>query len=116
MLSAWSSGPDPLAAAIPPSRWPGRVQRVYELPGEGPQGEVLSFDCTFEPPVRAEMTILDVHYSGVNISEDCVGPSGKFENLHFVDAASGVVRRSLQWVGPKMDLLDLQILEPYTGG
>jgi hypothetical protein len=116
LLSAWSSGPDPLAAPIPPSRWPARVQRVYELPAEGPQGKVETFDCRFEPPVPAEMTILEVHYRGVNISEDCSGPGGSFENLHFVDASTGAVRRSLQWTGPKMELLDLQILEPYTGG
>ena len=62
------------------------------------------------------MTILQVRYQGVQISETCAGPSGTFENLHFVDASSGAVWRSLQWVGPKMELLDLQILEPYTGG
>ena len=115
LVSGWSSGPDPLVSPIPPGRWPGRVQRVYELPGEGPQGKVETFDCTFEAPVPTQMTILEVRYSGVNISEDCAGPGGRFENLHFVDASSGVVRRSLQWTGPKMELLDLQILEPYTG-
>ena len=92
------------------------MQRVYELPGEGPQGQVVTFDCTFEKGVPAEMTILEVRYTGLQISEDCVGPSGRFENLHFVDASSGAVRRSLQWTGPKMELIDLQILEPYTGG
>ena len=60
------------------------------------------------------MTILQVRYQGVQITEICTGPSGRFENLHFVDS-SGAVWRSLQWVGPKMDLVDLQILEPYTG-
>jgi len=116
LLSAWSSAPDPLVAPIPPARWPARVERVFELPAEGPQGKVVTFACTFEPPVPAEMTILEVRYRGVNISEDCSGPSGSFENLHFVDAASGAVRRSLQWTGPKMELIDLQVIEPYTGG
>lgn len=114
LLSAWSSSPDPLVAPIPPGRWPGRVQRVYELPGEGPQGQVVTYECTFEPGLPAEMTILQIRYQGVQISETCVGPSGQFENLHFVDA-SGNIWRSLQWVGPKMELLDLQILEAYTG-
>ena len=38
-------------------------------------------------------------YQGVQIPEICAGPSGQFENLHFVDS-SGFVWRSLQWVGP----------------
>ena len=61
------------------------------------------------------MTILQVRYRGVQISEICTGPTGAFENLHFVDVVSGFVWRSLQWIGPKMDLVDLQVLEPYTG-
>ena len=114
LLSAWSETPDPLVRPVPPSRWPAGVRRVYELPAEGPQGEIVAFDCYFEPPAPAEMTILQVRYQGVQIPEICAGPSGRFENLHFVDS-SGAVWRSLQWVGPKMDLVDLQILEPYTG-
>lgn len=115
LVSAWSSAPDPLAQPIPVSRWPSRVKRVYELPGEGPQGLVQTFDCAFERGEPAEMTILQIRYTGVQISETCVGANGTFENLHFVDPASGAIWRSLQWVGPKMELLDLQILEPFTG-
>jgi Group 4 capsule polysaccharide lipoprotein gfcB, YjbF len=114
LLSAWSSGPDPLARPIPPGQWPARVRRTYELPAEGPQGLVLSFECAFERGEVTEMTILQVRYTGVQISETCSGPSGLFENLHFVDAG-GTVWRSLQWTGPKMALIDLQILLPYTG-
>ena len=60
------------------------------------------------------MTILQVRYQGVQIPEICIGAQDRFENLHFVDA-SGTVWRSLQWVGPKMPLVDLQILLSYTG-
>ncbi len=115
LLSAWSSAPDPLVTPIPPSRWPARVQRVYELPGDGPKGRVETYDCSFEPGVPAQMTILQIRYSGVQVSETCTGPSGRFENLHFVDTSTGTIWRSLQWVGPRMDLLDLQVLLPYTG-
>ena len=114
LLSSWSETPDPLVNPVPPSRWPRGVRRVYELPAEGPQGEILAFDCHFEPPAPAEMTILQQRYQGVQIPEICTGPSGQFENLHFVDS-SGAIWRSLQWVGPKMALVDMQVLEPYTG-
>jgi len=114
LMSAWSSSPDPLARPTPPSRWPRQVQRVYELPGEGPQGQVVAYQCSFEAPEPAEMTILQIHYTGYQIGEDCAGPTGPFENLHFVDR-EGNVWRTLQWVGPKMELLDLQVLLPFTG-
>lgn len=114
LLAAWTETPDPLSRPTPPSQWPAGVRRVYELPASGPRGQVVSFDCRFEPPVPAAMTIMQVRYQGVQIAEDCAGPTGQFENLHFVDS-SGAVWRSLQWVGPKMALVDLQILLPYTG-
>lgn len=114
LLSGWSSPGDPLVRAIPPARWPRQVERVYEFPGEGPQGRIERYDCRFEPGKAAEMVILQVRYTGVEISETCTGPAGTFENLHFVDGASGAVRRSLQWIGPKMGHLDMQVLEPYT--
>jgi Group 4 capsule polysaccharide lipoprotein gfcB, YjbF len=116
LLSAWSSRPDPLAQAIPPGSWPASVERGYEFPGDGPLGELHTFRCTFERGGLTEMTILQVRHQGVEISETCTGPSGTFENLHFADARTGFVWRSLQWVGPSMDLVDLQVLEPYTGG
>lgn len=114
LLSGWSSSPDPLVRAMPPGSWPRQVERVYEFPGEGPQGPIERYNCSFESGRPAEQVILQVRYSGIEISETCTGAAGSFENLHFVDAASGAVRRSLQWIGPKMGHLDMQVLEPYT--
>ena len=61
------------------------------------------------------MTILEVRHRGIEISETCTGPTGTFENLHFADAGSGFVWRSLQWIGPKQGLVDIEIVLPYTG-
>jgi hypothetical protein len=115
LLSAWSSRPDPLAQAIPPGSWPARVTRSYEFPADGPLGRVEVYDCRFELGNTRELAILQVRHRGVEISEYCTGPAGSFENLHFADAATGFVWRSLQWIGPEMELLDLQVIEPFTG-
>jgi hypothetical protein len=116
LLSAWSSSPDPLASPMPPASWPAGVERTYEFPAWAARGRIERFTCRFEVGGLSEMVILEVRHQGVEISETCTGPSGSFENLHFADAATGFVWRSLQWVGPETDLVDLQILEPYTGG
>lgn len=114
LLSGWSSTPDPLVRAMPPASWPATVERVYEFPAEGAQGRIERYRCSFEPGGVSEMVILQVRYQGVQMSETCTGPDGSFENLHFVDPSTGAVRRSLQWIGPKMGHLDMQVLEPYT--
>lgn len=116
LLSAWSSSPDPLSRPIPPASWPARVQRTYELPGEGPRGTIVTFDCRVERGATREIVILQIRHTGVEMSETCTGPTGTFENLHFADAGSGFVWRSLQWIGPKMPLIDIQVIDPYTGG
>lgn len=114
LLSAWSSGNDPLVRPTPPGSWPSQVDRVFEFPAEGPQGRVERYRCTFERGDMSEMVVLQVRYTGLEMSETCTGAAGSFENLHFVDPATGAVRRSLQWIGPKMGHLDMQVLEPYT--
>ena len=114
LLSGWSSGNDPLVRPTPPSAWPAQVERIYEFPAESPQGRIERYSCTFERGAVSEMVILQVRYSGLEMSETCTGPDGSFENLHFVDPSTGAVRRSLQWIGPKMGHVDMQVLEPYT--
>lgn len=115
LLSARSSGNDPLRRAVPVASWPGGVQRTFEFPAWGAQGRIETYECIFERGDLRELTILQQRHRGVEVSETCRGPSGVFENLHFADVTSGFVWRSLQWVGPQMDLVDLQVLLPYTG-
>jgi hypothetical protein len=114
LLSASSSQPDPLVRPIPPGSWPARVTRSYEFPADTPQGRIATYECRFEIGRAAEVVILEVLHRGVEISEYCDGPDGSFENLHFADSG-GTVWRSLQWLGPRQGLIDLEIVEPYTG-
>jgi Group 4 capsule polysaccharide lipoprotein gfcB, YjbF len=115
LLSATSSQPDPLTRPIPPGRWPSVVKRSYEFPASAPQGTIETFECRYEPGAVKDQVILEVRHRGVEISETCTGPSGSFENLHFADISTGFVWRSLQWLGPRQGLIDLEIVDPYTG-
>lgn len=116
LLSAISSPNDPLATPTPLSRWPEGVMRSYEFPASAPRGRVETFQCRFERGAAKEMEILEVKHRGVEVSEYCEGPSGSFEQLHFADAQTGFVWRTLTWVGPKQGLIDIEIVDPYTGG
>lgn len=114
LLSARSSADDPLATPTPPSRWPERVTRSYEFPANAPRGRIETFECRFERGAAKEMEILEVVHRGIEISEYCDGPTGSFEQLHFADATTGFVWRTLSWTGPKQGLVDIEIVEPYT--
>jgi hypothetical protein len=115
LLSALSSRPDPLVQAIPLAQWPTSVQRSYEFSAFAPQGRIESFECRFAFGAISEIVILQVRYRGVEVTETCEGESGSFENLHFADASTGFVWRSLQWLGPQQGMIDLEMILPYTG-
>jgi hypothetical protein len=115
LLSATSSQPDPLSRAVPLARWPAGVTRSYEFPADTPAGRVETFACRFELGAPREIVILEQRHRGVEVSEYCSGPTGSFENLHFADASTGFVWRSLQWLGPRQGLVDVEIVLPYTG-
>jgi hypothetical protein len=115
LLSAASSQPDPLVTPIPPGAWPAQVTRRYEFSADAPQGRIETYQCRFERGAPRDLVILQVQHRGIEFSEYCAGPAGSFENLHFADAATGFVWRSLQWLGPRQGLIDLEIVEPYTG-
>lgn len=115
LLSATSSQPDPLTHAIPPGQWPSQVRRSYEFPATVPQGQILTFDCRFEFGEVTDIEILQQHHRGVQVTETCSGPTGSFENLHFADVSTGFVWRTIQWLGPRQGLVDIEIVLPYTG-
>lgn len=115
LLSSAGSDSDPLLRPTPVVSWPERIERRYEFPAPGAQGRIETYECTFTAGAPRELEILEITYSGIEMTETCRNAERSFENLHFADARTGFVWRSLQWIGPDMDLIDLQVLEPYTG-
>jgi hypothetical protein len=115
LLSATSSQPDPATRPIPPGQWPAGVTRSYEFPADSPGGRVETFECRFEAGAAREIVIIEQRHRGVEFSEYCSGPTGSFENLYFADVATGFVWRSIQWLGPRQGLIDVEIVLPYTG-
>lgn len=115
LLSAVSSRPDPLVSAIPPGQWPTSVQRSYEFSAFAPQGRIEAYECRFEFGEVQEVVILQVRHRGVEVTEICENETRSFENLYLADVGTGFVWRSIQWLGPQQGLIDLEIVEPYTG-
>lgn len=116
LLAQQTQGPDPLVTPMVPDRWPNRITRIYTLPGgERPQGRTLVFQCEITPEGPASVTIVQREHRGIQFSETCRGNGMEFENLYMADARTGYVWRSIQWIGPRMGNVDLEIIEPYTG-
>jgi Group 4 capsule polysaccharide lipoprotein gfcB, YjbF len=115
LLSATSSQPDPLVTPIPPASWPAMVTRTYEFPADSAQGEIVRYQCRFEPGEMREIAILGERRRGVEITEVCSNEGGSFENLHLVEPSTGTIWRTIQWLGPEQGQVDVEVVEPYTG-
>jgi Group 4 capsule polysaccharide lipoprotein gfcB, YjbF len=116
LLAHQTEGTDPLVTPTPPARWPSRITRVYTFPGgDSPQGVKMVFDCVITREGPASATIVQVEHRGIQFSETCQNEDLLFENLYLADINSGYVWRSLQWIGPRMGNVDIEIIEPYTG-
>ncbi|CAN5702547.1 hypothetical protein BH23PSE1_BH23PSE1_04660 [soil metagenome] len=112
LLSATSSGRDPLAQPTPPEAWPSQITRRYEFPAPGPRGRVAEYVCRCSFDETRSSASLTAEYTGVEVSETCAGPQGTFENLHFVEFGTGTVWRSIQWSGPLQGSIDIEIIAP----
>lgn len=109
LLSVAVSRGDPVVYPMPLSRWPQSVNRTYEFPDFSAQGRMETYRCSFEQGDASSVTILGRVHSGVEVSEVCVGDDRSFENLHLVEPGSGLIWRSIQWTGPEVALIDLQV-------
>lgn len=115
LLSATSSRPDPLVTPIPPQNWPATMQRTYEFHAFAPQGRIETFTCRFELGTVRDIVIIEQRHRGVEIAEYCENDTLSFENLHLADVNTGQVWRSIQWLGPKQGVIDIEVVVPYTG-
>ncbi len=115
LLSVATQPFDPIAYPRPLLEWPVAVSRRYELPGTGVSGQIAAAVCTFTAGDASSVTILGKQHDGVLITESCATPDGlDFENLHLVEAETGSIWRSIQWIGPSMAQIDIQIVIPFV--
>lgn len=116
LLAASSSAGDPLVRSTPIADWPARVTRRLEHPGDGPAGTVQNYVCTSQVGQTTRHEIVEVVHDLVEITETCKNQDITFENVYFADQKTGFVWRSKQWLGVGQGWVDLEIIEPYTGG
>lgn len=113
LISASSSGNDPLKRLTPPNRWPASVQREYRFAG-GPNGRIENYTCKFSKGPSRQIAIAGTPFNVIGFVENCAGKNGQFQNLYAADVKTGRVWQSQQYVGSGMAPIVLDILEPLT--
>ncbi len=111
LLGVRQNGNDPIQYPRPLNQWPSQIARIYQLPGEGLQGDERRVSCQYQTAPSAPITIVEETHQVSQIIEKCQGDDLKFANIYFADA-SGAIWRSVQWAGLNESPLLLDIVEP----
>jgi Group 4 capsule polysaccharide lipoprotein gfcB, YjbF len=104
---------DPIAVPTPLPLWPGMVERSYDFTIRGQIPYQIAVMCEFDRGVREIIEIVELRLEVVRMVETCTNPERRFVNTYWADPESGFIWKSVQWVGPRLDPMTVEIIRPY---
>ncbi|MBY8974283.1 YjbF family lipoprotein [Rhodobacteraceae bacterium NNCM2] len=104
---------DPISNQTPVAEWPGQVNRTYQYLQRDGAPYIISLTCTFERVARERIEIIERFYDVVRIAETCTNQARQVTNYYWVDAETGFIWRSTQWVSPKQPAMTLEVVRPF---
>jgi hypothetical protein len=106
---------DPVAYPAPVADWPGQVDRDYQFARrDGPEYSI-TLSCVFERLAAETIEIVEINFDVVRISEVCTNARRQVTNTYWVEAETGFIWKSRQWLGPHIDQATIEIIRPYSG-
>ena len=106
---------DPIAKQRPVAEWPGFVFRNYQFIGRGGARDFqITTSCTYQVIAREQIEIIELFFDTVRIAETCTNSARSFTNTYWADPETGFIWRSEQWIGPRQDQLNIEIIRPYS--
>lgn len=106
---------DPIANQTPLTEWPDRVYREYQYRERHGQPYGITLSCTYQQVARETIEIVEILFDVVRVSEVCTNQRRQVTNTYWVDAESGFIWKSEQWVSPRLGSLTIEIIRPYAG-
>jgi hypothetical protein len=106
---------DPVAHPTPVAGWPGRVWRDYQFAQRSGAEYSITLACVFERLVRETIEIVEIDFEVVRISEVCTNARRQVVNTYWVEAETGFIWKSKQWLGPHLEPATIEIIRPYSG-
>ncbi|MEM9431872.1 MAG: YjbF family lipoprotein, partial [Pseudomonadota bacterium] len=113
LLAVLPEADDPVARPRPPQDWPQQIERLYTLPGPGPEGQTVRVTCTFVRLQPETLEIVERPHETVVFEERCRGDA-RFVNAHHADIETGTVWQSTQWIGPVQGAFTYEMIEPFA--
>src|SRR5699024_7470900 len=106
---------DPVFASTPLAEWPASIARSYDFMLRGQIAYEIAVVCTFERGAREFIEIVELRFEVVRVVETCANPERRFINTYWADPGTGFIWKSVQWVGPRIPAMTVEIVRPYGG-
>ena len=106
---------DPVAHPRPLAEWPGALFRAYQFRQREGQPYLITLSCRLETVVRETIEIIELTYDVVRVSETCGNQRREVVNTYWVDAETGFIWKSRQWLTPDIGHATVEIIRPYAG-
>ena len=106
---------DPIAYPTPLADWPDRVMRDYQFTLRDGAGYAITLACVYQRLAGETIEIIEIDFEVVRIGEICTNARRQFTNTYWVEAETGFIWKSSQWLGPHLDPVTIEIIRPYGG-
>jgi hypothetical protein len=65
--------------------------------------------------VSERIEIVELTYDLMRVNEVCRNAEREIINTYWVDAQTGFIWKSEQWLGPRIGHVTIEIIRPYSG-
>ena len=107
---------DPVVVQTPVAGWPSTLYRNYQFSLKAAPDFQISVKCVITPIARETIDVFDRIYDVTRIQEDCANQRRRFSNTYWADADTGFIWKSVQWVGPRLPPVSVQVVRPHPDG
>ncbi|MEM9045531.1 MAG: YjbF family lipoprotein [Pseudomonadota bacterium] len=104
---------DPIAHQTPLAEWPSVFDRVYQYRVRDGEDFIIALTCQFTDAEDEVIEIYELLFETVRVTETCVNSYRKVTNTYWVEADTGFIWRSDQWVSPKQPRMSIEIIRPF---
>jgi hypothetical protein len=106
---------DPIANQMPLAEWPERIFREYQYQWRhGPQYGI-TLACTYQQVASETIEIVELTFDVIRVVETCTNQARQVVNTYWVEADTGFIWRSDQWLGPAIGAVTVDIIRPFGG-
>ena len=106
---------DPVANRTPLADWPDSIFREYQYKWLHGEQYGITLACKYQRLASETIEIVEIDFDVVRVVEVCTNQARQVVNTYWVEAETGFIWRSEQWLGPRTGTVEVDIIRPYGG-